>query len=188
MHQGQYVFSQLCEFLPKRVFDGIVSKYNGNKYIKHFTCWNQLLVMMFGQLSGRDSLRDLTTGFEAHQNKFHHLGFGKNVTRSNLSKVNECREPKIFEDFANYIIAKAKTLRVVAGFFVEGDVFAFDSSTVSLCLNVFWWARFRSSKVGIKLHTPYDVRTDIPAFNIITDAKVSDPTVMDQIPYESGSY
>jgi hypothetical protein len=144
--------------------------------------------MMFGQLSGRDSLRDLTTSLEAHQRKFHHLGFGKNVTRSNLSKVNERREPKIFEDFANHIIAKARDLRVVAEFFVEGDVFAFDSSTISLCLNVFWWAKFRSSKAGIKLHTLYDVKTDIPAFNIITQAKVSDPTVMNQIPYESGSY
>jgi hypothetical protein len=188
MHQGKYVFSQLCDFLPKRVFDGSASKYDGNKYVKHFTCWNQLLAMMFGQLSGRDSLRDLITSLEAHKGKFHHLGFGTNVTRSNLAKANEQREPKIFEEFANYMIAKARNCRVVKDFFIEGNVFAFDSSTISLCLNVFWWAKFRRSKSGIKLHTLYDVKTDIPAFNIITDAKVSDPKVMDLIPYESGSY
>ncbi|GHU83895.1 hypothetical protein FACS189415_7250 [Bacteroidia bacterium] len=188
MHQGKYVFSQLCDFLHKRVFDGLVSKYDGNKYVRYFTCWNQLLAMMFGQLSGRDSLRDLITSLEPHKSKFHHLGFGTNVTRSNLAKANEQREPKIFEDFANYMIAKARDCRAVKDFFVEGNVFAFDSSTISLCLNVFWWAKFRQFKSGIKLHTLYDVKTDIPAFNIITDAKVSDSTVMPLIPYESGSY
>jgi hypothetical protein len=188
MHKGKYVFSQLCDFLPKRVFDGLVSKFDGNKYVKHFTCWNQLLSMMFGQLSGRDSLRDLVTSLEAHKSKFHHLGFGTNITRSNLAKANEQREPKIFEDFASYMIAKARDCRVVKDFFIKGNVFAFDSSTISLCLNVFWWAKFRQFKSGIKLHTLYDVKTDIPAFNIITDAKVSDPKVMPLIPYESGSY
>jgi hypothetical protein len=168
MFQGKYVFSQLCDFLSKRVFDGLVGKYDGNKYVKHFTCWNQLLSMMFGQLSGRDSLRDLITSLEVHKSKFHHLGFGTNVTRSNL--------------------AKARNSRAVKDFFVEGNVFAFDSSTIALCLNVFWWAKYRRFKSGIKLHTLYDVKTDIPAFNIITDAKVSDPKVMPLIPYGSVSY
>ena len=93
MNTGKYIFAQLIEFLPQRIFDRIVMKYEGNKYVKHFTCWNQLLVMMFGQLSNRDSLRDLTNTVSAHTNKAYHLGFGKNVTRSNLAKVNERREP-----------------------------------------------------------------------------------------------
>ena len=98
MNTGKYIFAQLIEFLPQRIFDRIVIKYEGNKYVKHFTCWNQLIVMMFGQLSNRDSLRDLTSIISAHSNKTYHLGFGKNVTRSNLAKVNERREPLIFEE------------------------------------------------------------------------------------------
>jgi transposase len=188
MKQGRFVFSQLCDYLPHRVFDRIVSTYDGNKYVKHFTCWNQLLVMMFGQLSNRDSLRDLITCLHAHQPKFLHLGFGANVTRSNLAKANEQREPRIFEDFANYMISQAREKRAKKDFFVDGNVYAFDSSTISLCLNVFWWAKFRQNKAGVKLHTLYDARTDIPAFNLITEAKVADPAIMGLIPYESGSY
>ena len=105
MNTGKYIFAQLIEFLPQRIFDRIVMKYEGNKYVKHFTCWNQLLVMMFGQLSNRDSLRDLTSTISAHSNKVYHLGFGKNVTRSNLAKVNERREPRIFEEFAYHILS-----------------------------------------------------------------------------------
>jgi hypothetical protein len=108
MNQGKYVFSQLVEFLPQRVFDRLVSKYFGNKSVKHFTCWNQLLCMIFGQLSARESLRDLIIVIEAHQSKSYHLGFGKNVTRSNLSKANENRNFKIFEEFANHLILIAQ--------------------------------------------------------------------------------
>jgi hypothetical protein len=108
MNHGKYVFSQLVEFLPQRVFDRFVTKYDGNKKVRHFTCWNQLLCMIFGQLSSRDSLRDLVILIEAHQSKSYHLGFGKNVTRSNLSKSNEIRNYKIFDDFANYLILIAQ--------------------------------------------------------------------------------
>ena len=112
MNTGKYIFAQLIEFLPQRIFDRIVMKYEGNKYVKHFTCWNQLLVMMFGQLSNRDSLRDLTSIISAHSNKAYHLGFGKNVTRSNLAKVNERREPRIFEEFAYHMIDLARRKRI----------------------------------------------------------------------------
>ncbi|ENG5660915.1 DUF4372 domain-containing protein, partial [Flavobacterium psychrophilum] len=108
MNHGKYVFSQLIEFLPQRVFDRLTSKYSGNKSVKHFTCWNQLLCMIFGQLSARESLRDLIIVIEAHQSKSYHLGFGKNVTRSNLSKANENRNYKIFEEFANHLILIAQ--------------------------------------------------------------------------------
>jgi len=188
MNSGKYIFAQLIEFLPQRIFDGIVMKYEGNKYVKHFTCWNQLLVMMFGQLSTRDSLRDLTSTIAAHSNKTYHLGFGKNVTRSNLSKANEVRNPQIFEDFAYHIIGIARNRRIKTDFEIDGKVYAFDSSTIDLCLNVFWWAKFRHTKAGIKLHTLYDVETDIPTFIHITEAKVHDVNSMDVIPYETGAY
>ena len=150
MNQGKYVFSQLVNFLPQRVFDRIVSKYSGNKSVKHFTCWNQLLSMVFGQLSARESLRDLTTIIEAHQSKSYHLGFGKSVTRSNLSKANEKRNFKIFEEFANHLIVIAQKKNSNSDFDIQGNIYAFDSSTIDLCLSVFCWAHFRKTKAGIK--------------------------------------
>ena len=188
MNTGKYIFAQLIEFLPQRIFDRIVMKYEGNKYVKHFTCWNQLLVMMFGQLSNRDSLRDLTNIVSAHSTKAYHLGFGKNVTRSNLAKVNERREPRIFEEFAYHMIDVARRKRIYKDFEIDGKVFAFDSTTIDLCLSVFWWAKFRRTKAGIKMHTLYEVQTDIPTFIHITEAKVHDQRAMDEIPYEQGAY
>jgi hypothetical protein len=188
MNTGKYIFSQLIEFLPQRVFDRIVMKYEGNKYVKHFTCWNQLLVMMFEQLSNRDSLRDLVNIITAHSGKTYHLGFGKNVTRSNLAKVNERREPQIFEDFAYHMINIARKKRINKDFEIDGKVYAFDSTTIDLCLNVFWWAKFRHTKAGIKMHTLYEIETDIPAFIHITEARVHDQLAMDVIPYEPGAY
>lgn len=188
MNTGKYIFSQLIEFLPQRIFDKIVMKYEGNKYVKHFTCWNQLLVMMFGQLSNRDSLRDLTNTISAHSGKSYHLGFSKNVTRSNLAKVNEKREPLIFEEFAYYMIELARKERINKDFEINGKVYAFDSTTIDLCLNVFWWAKFRKTRAGIKMHTLYEIETDIPTFIHITEAKVHDQRAMDVIPYEQGAY
>lgn len=188
MNNGKYVFAQLIEFLPQRVFDGFVKKYSGNKHIRHFTCWNQLLCMIFGQLTNRDSLRDLIVAIDAHSRKTYHLGFGKSVTRSNLAKANENRSSKIFEEYAYHIIAVARRKRANDNFEIKGKVYAFDSSTIDLCLSVFWWAKFRKAKAGIKLHTLYDITTQIPAFIHITEAKVNDVNAMDLIPYESESY
>lgn len=188
MNTGKYIFAQMIEFLPQRVFDGFVAKYEGNKYVKHFTCWNQLLVMIFGQLTNRDSLRDLIVAIDAHSQKTYHLGFGKNITRSNLSKANEKRDSKIFEDYAYYLIEIARKCRANDHFEIQGKVYAFDSTTIDLCLNVFWWAKFRKTKAGIKLHTLYDITTHIPSFIHITNATVNDVNAMDVIPYESGAY
>jgi len=188
MYLKKYIFSQLIDFLPKRVFDGLVSKYSGDKYVKHFSCWNQLLVMMFGQLTNRDSLRDLIVAMDAHNQKSYHLGFGKSVTRSNLSKANEKRDSKIFEDYAFYLIDIARKKRFNNDFEIKGKVYAFDSSTIDLCLNVFWWAKFRKAKAGIKIHTLFDITTQIPAFIHITEASVNDMIAMDVIPYEYGAY
>lgn len=188
MNQGKYVFSQLVKFLPQRVFDRITANYQGNKSVKHFTCWNQLLCMVFGQLSARESLRDLITTIEAHQSKSYHLGFGKSITRSNLSKANEKRNYKIFEEFANHLIGIAQKKNSNDTFSIKGNIYAFDSSTVDLCLSVFCWAHFRKTKAGIKLHTLFDVNTQIPVFIHITKANIHDVNAMDVIDYEPLAY
>lgn len=188
MNQGKYVFSQLVKFLPQRVFDRITANYQGNKSVKHFTCWNQLLFMVFGQLSARESLRDLITTIEAHQSKSYHLGFGKSITRSNLSKANEKRNYKIFEEFANHLIGIAQKKNSNDTFSIKGNIYAFDSSTVDLSLSVFCWAHFRKTKAGIKLHTLFDVNTQIPVFIHITKANIHDVNAMDVIDYEPLAY
>jgi hypothetical protein len=188
MNKGKYVYSQIVEFLPQWMFDNIVGKYQGNKYVKHFTCWNQLLAMIFGQLTNRDSLRDLIVAIDAHNKKSYHLGFGKSVTRSNLSKANENRDCRIFEEFACYLIEVARQKRSNNDFEIKGKVYAFDSTTIDLCLSVFWWAKFRKYKGGIKVHTLLDITTQIPAFVHITAATVNDVKAMDVIPYEVGAY
>lgn len=188
MNDGKYIFTQLTSFLPRRIFDKFVSKYSGNKYVKHFTCWNQLLCMVFGQLTNRNSLRDLIVILNAHSNKTYHLGFGKSVSKSNLAKANERRNSKIFEDFAYFLIDVAQKKLKNNDFIIKGKIYAFDSSTIDLCLSVFWWAKFRKNKGGIKLHTLYDITTKIPVFIHITRATVHDVNAMDVIPYEVGAY
>ena len=188
MNQGKYVFAQIVEFLPQRVFDRIVAKYNGNKNVKHFTCWNQLLCMLFGQLTNRDSLRDLIVALDAHSSKAYHLGFGKSISRSNLAKANETRNSKIFEEFAYHLISIARRSRANDDFEIKGKIYAFDSSTIDLCLNVFWWAKFRKAKGGIKLHTLFEISTQIPAFVHITPATVNDVNAMDYLIYEAGAF
>jgi hypothetical protein len=190
MNQGKYVFAQITEFLPRRVFDRLVEKYNGNKHVRTFTCWHQMLCMVFGQLTARDSLRDLIVALDAHKAKSYHLGFGLNVTRPTLARANIRRNYKLYEEFACHLIDYARRVCVCSDFEVkvDGNVYAFDSTTIDLCLSVFWWAEFRKAKGGIKMHTLYDVKTQIPSFIYITPATVNDVKAMDQIPYERGSY
>ena len=184
-----YVFSQLVSVaLDRNHFNYLVRKYEGDKYVKHFTCWNQLLVMMFGQLCNRESLRDLTNAVAAHQKKCYHLGFGKHVSKTNLAYANSNRDYRIFEEYAYYLIAEARKKRATDIFQLGGNVYAFDSTTIDLCLSVFWWAKFRKHKGGIKVHTLYDVETQVPAFFHITEDAVHDSKVMSVIPYETGSY
>ncbi len=190
MNQGKYVFAQITEFLPQRVFDRIVEKFNGNKHIRTFTCWNQMLCMVFGQLTTRDSLRDLIVTVNAHKAKSYHLGLGINVNRTTLARANINRDCRIYEEFAFYLIDHARKVCFCNDFEVkvDGNIYAFDSTTIDLCLNVFWWAEFRKAKGGIKMHTLYDVKTQIPSFVHITAATVNDVNAMDHIPYERGSY
>ena len=188
MNKDKYVFAQLVEFLDCFKFRRIVAKYQGDRYIKSFSCWNQLLVMMFGQLSNREGLRDLIVALEAHWRKLYHLGLGKSVTRSNLSKANELRDYRIFEDFAYHLVAEARSKSTEKIFGFDGHVYAFDSTTIDLCLEVFEWAKFRKHKGGIKIHTLYDIEAQVPAFFHITTASTNDLKAMPEIPYEKGAY
>ena len=167
----------------------MVDKYDGNRYVKHFTCWNQLLAMMFGQLSNRESLRDLIVAFEAHRAKQYHLGLGrKPIAKTTFASANQNRDYRIFEDFAFYMMEQARKKRVTDIFKLKGNVYAFDSTTIPLCLSVFWWAKFRKKKGGIKAHVLYDLESQVPAFFHISTASVYDSKAMKEIPYESGSY
>ncbi|WP_288159761.1 IS4 family transposase [Bacteroides acidifaciens] len=188
MNKDKYVFAQLVQFLDNFKYLRIVKKYDGDMYVKSYTCRNQLLTLMFGQLSNRESLRDLIVAMEAHAGKLYHLGIGKSVTRSNLSKANEQRDYRIFEEFAFYMITEARKRRIQIIFELDGHVYAFDSTTIDLCLSVFEWAKFRKHKGGIKVHTLYDVEAQVPAFVHITEAKVHDSKTMSEIPYEKGAH
>ena len=188
MNKEKYVFAQLISFLNEDKFRRIVDKYHGNRYIKHFTCWNQLSALMFGQLSDRESLRDLVVALDAHRLKCYHPGMGKNVSKSSLARADQDRDYRIFEEYAYYLVRVARQKRANDIFKLGGNVYAFDSTTIDLCLSVFRWAKFRKKKGGIKVHALYDVETQIPAFFHITEAAVHDSKAMKEIPYESGSY
>jgi len=190
MYNFKYVFSQLVSFLDRNHFNYLVRKYDGDNYVKLFSCWNQLLVMIFSQLSNRESLRDVTLATQAHASKVFHLGFGKAPTKSNLSKANKNRDYRIFEEFAYRVIAEARSCRAEDIFMPGGNVYAFDSTTIELCLETFKWALFRKNqgKGGIKIHTLFDVETSIPTFFHITEAGVHDMNAMDVIPYEKSLF
>jgi len=190
MNQGKYVFTQIASFLPQRVFDRIVKEYDGNYRVRHFTCWNQMMAMMFGQLSNRDSLRDLVLTINAHPSKLYHMGFGKSISKSNLALANEQRPFEIYEAFAYHLIGEARKicLNIDIEFSFSDAVYAFDSTTIDLCLNTFCWATFRKAKGAVKIHTQYDIRTSIPVFMEVTPASVHDVNAMDLITYEKGSF
>ena len=191
MNQGKYVFAQIANFLPQRVFDRLVVQYNGNHRIRHFTCWNQLMCMIFGQLSNRDSLSDLVLTINAHPQKTYHLGFSKSVSKANLAKANENRDWHIYQDFAFHLIGEARRICFQDqqnAFSFPNPIYAFDSTIIDLCLNVFWWATFRKTKGAIKMHTQYDVRSSIPVLVEVTAASVHDVHGMDMISYEQGSF
>lgn len=186
MNSGKYIFSQITDFLPKRYFEKLVMKA-GNDRTKRWnlTYWNQMLVLIFGQLDGCNSLRELTDITTAHANKSFHLGFGKTpINRSVLSKANQLRDYQIFEKFAYYMVELAQKEYTDNEFELNGKYYAFDSTTIDLCLSLFEWARFRSTKSGIKVHTQLDIATQIPVAFYITEAAVHDVNAMDWISYE----
>ena len=189
MNKDKYVFSQLTSFLDRSRFNDIVRKYQGDKYVKHFTCWNQLLALMFGQLSNRESLRDLIVALDAHQSKRYHLGMGRTpIAKTTFATANQNRDYRIFEEFASFMMKDARNKRAVDIFKLKGHIYAFDSTTIPLCLSVFLWAKFRKKKGGVKVHFLYDLEAQVPAYYHITTASVYDSMAMSGIPFESGSY
>ena len=189
MNKDKYVFAQLLEYLDYDKFRHLVDNYDGNRYVKHLTCWNQLLALMFGQLSNRESLRDVIVALEAHRSKCFHLGLGrKPIAKTTLATANQNRDFRIFEEFAFYMMTQAREKRATDIFKLGGKVYAFDSTTIPLCLSVFWWAKFRKKKGGVKAHVLYDLEAQVPAFYHITTASVYDSKAMPEIPYETGAY
>jgi hypothetical protein len=185
MHIGKFVFAQIAEYIPQRQFRRIVAKYNDRTRGWSMSHWNHMLVLMFGQLMGCGSLRELTDITTAHGRKSKHLGFGSQpINRQMLSKANSLRDYRIFEEFAFYMVGMAQSRRLTKDFELHGRFYAIDSTTIDLCMSIFRWAEFRSTKSGIKIHTQIDIATEIPVFYRITNAKVHDVNSMDWFTYE----
>lgn len=186
MHIGKYVFAQITQFLPQRHFRRILTKYDDRTKGWSFSHWSHMLVLMFGQLMGCGTLRELTDITTAHGKKSKHLGFGdKPVNRQMLSKANLLRDHRIFEEFAFHMVSIAQSKRITKEFELHGRFYAIDSTTIALCMSVFRWAEFKSTKSGIKVHTQIDIATEIPVFYRITNAKVHDVNSMDWFTYEA---
>ncbi len=189
MYQGRTVFSQVLDFLPMHKFRQCVNRYSGNKGVRTFTCLDQFMCMAFAQLTYRESLRDIECCLRAMKEKLYHMGIKGSISRSTLADANEKRDWRIYSDFALLLIDQARQLYAQEDFGLElkETVYALDASTIDLCLSVFPWARFRTTKAGIKLHTLLDLRGNIPSFVDITDAKDHDVNILDKLIPEPGS-
>ena len=190
MNKGQTVFSQVMDFVPMYEFRKCVERYSGNRKVQSFTCWNQFLCMAFAQLTYRESLRDIESCLNSVPNKLYHMGIRGKISRSTLAYANETRDWRIYADFAQVLVHVARDLYRNEEFGVELDqtVYALDSTTIDLCLSLFPWARFRKQKGAIKLHTLLDLRGNLPSFIKITDGKVHDVNILDDLIPEPGSY
>lgn len=191
MNQGKYVFSQLISLIPHKVFYTCVKRYNGDYKTKQFSCWKQFLYMAFGQFTHRESLTDTILCLSANNAKLYHLGIGEAVAKSTLSKANENRNCQIYADLAGWLINEAKRLYVNDSNLeddLKNNIFAIDATTIDMCLNAFWWAKFRTTKGGIKVHTQLDLKTAIPEFIHVTPAAVHEVNVLDIILYQPDSF
>ena len=190
MHEGRIVFSQIMDFVPIYEFRKCVERYAGNYRTRGFSCWNQFLCMAFAQLTYRESLRDIASCLGAMQNKLYHMGIRGRVSRSTLADANERRDWRIYADFAQVLIHVARELYAGEEFGVELDqtVYALDSTTIDLCLSLFPWARFRKRKGAIKLHTLMAFRGNLPSFIRITEGKVHDVNILDELIPEPGAF
>ncbi len=190
MHAGQFIFAQLMEFLPRHEFNQCVRRYRGNSRNRGFSCFDQFFCMAFAQLTYRESLRDIETCLRAMGPKLYHAGFRGRIARSTLADANEHRDWHIYADFAHVLIAVAKRLYANDGFAVDLDAaaYAFDSTTIDLCLALFPWARFRRRKGAVKLHTLIDLRGNIPCFIRISDGKMHDVRALDDVLLEPGAF
>jgi len=192
MYTGKTIFSQVMDFLPMYEFRKCVQRYKGNYYTHTFSCLDQFLCMAFAQLTYRESLRDTEACLRSVQNKLYHIGIRGNVSKSTLADANEKRDWRIYADFAQVLIDMARKLYVYVNeefeIDLENTVYALDSTTIDLCLSLFPWARFRKSKRAIKLHILLDLKTSIPPFIEITDGKVHDVNILDELIPDPGSF
>ena len=190
MFSGEIVLAQLMEFLPRHEFDRCVRRYRGNRRVREFSCRDQFRCMAFAQLTYRESLRDIETCLRAMGAKLYHAGFRGKIARSTLADANERRDWRIYADFARLLIAKARTLYQDEPFGLELDqtVYAFDSTTIDLCLALFPWAQFRRHKSAVKLHTLLDLRGSIPTAVYVTGGQVNDVKLLDQLVWEAGAF
>ena len=195
MAQTPYIFNQLVSFLPKDYFDRLVKKYNGNAYVKNYSCWNHLLVMVWAQLTGRRSLRDIETSLRAHSDKTYRMGIGATVCRSNIAKANAIRDVSIFREFSQEMMRRASGISVkddmlerIARAFHLAGFFAIDSSSVSLKLSRFPWSEPQEGIGGVKLHTMYDLMRKVPRLCNITGHEERDQTFMEDYVYEPNCF
>ena len=193
MNVGSTIFVQLMEHVPKYEFRKCVKRYHGERRVRTFSCWDQFCCMAFGQLTYRESLRDIEACLRSMQNKLYHMGIRGSIARSTLADANESRDWRIYADFAQVLIHTARELYGSTPVSEElsqltETIFALDSSTIDLCLKLFPWARFRRRKAAIKLHTLLDLRGNIPTVIIVTTGKVHDVNVLDDLVYKAGAF
>jgi hypothetical protein len=190
MNTEKTIFSQIMDYLPLHEFRKCVKRYRGHYKVKSFSCLDQYFCMAFAQLTYRESLRDIEACLRSMQSRLYHMGFRGKVSRNTLAHANEKRDWRIYADFAQVLIHQARRLYVDEDFGAELNetVYALDSTTIDLCLSLFPWARFQKSKSGIKLHTVLDLRGSIPTFIKITDARVYDLCILDELIPEPGSF
>lgn len=190
MNQGRTVFAQLINFLSYHEFERCVARYDGNKSVRSFSCWDQLLTMLFAQLTYRESLRDIEVCLRAHRGKLYHSGLSGPVKRSTLADANETRDSSIYADFAQSLIQMARQLYADTelGIDLDATLYALDSTTIDLCLSLFPWAQFRRAKSAIKLHTLMEIQSSMPVFIAVTPGRVHDVKLLDAIIPEPGSF
>lgn len=191
MNSGKYVFSQIMGLVSSTSFQTIVNRHFGDYKVKNFSCWKQFLCMAFDQLTHRESISDTVLCLKANANKMYHLGIGEVVAVSSITRANESRSFQIYEDLAMLLIKEAKQLYLLDDDLevsLPGNVFGVDATTIDLCLSTFYWATFRSTKAGIKLHTQIDLKTSIPEFILFSTASVHDVNVLDFIHFEANSF
>src|SRR5271157_5799774 len=190
MNLGRTVFSQLITFLPDREFRRCVARYSGDYRPRGFSCWDQFLCMAFAQFTYRESLRDIEACLRSSPEKLYHMGIRGRVSRSTLADANETHDWRIFADFAQRLIAIARPLYAHDPIGVELDqsLYALDSTTIDLCLSLFSWAKFREHKAAVKMHTLLDLHGNIPTFIRITDGKMHDVNILDEIVLEASAF
>jgi hypothetical protein len=190
MNSGKSIFAQLMDFLPSKAFRRCVKRYQGDYKLKTFSCWDQFLCMAFAQLTYRESLRDIEACLRAQQTKLYHLGIRGQVSRNTLAHANSVRDWRIYADFAQVLITRARVLYADDNFGVElaQTVYALDATTIDLCLALFPWAQFRKHKGAVKLHTLLDLRGNIPTVVIITHGKIHEVNILDQLSFEAGAF